>query len=197
VGRKVENGGKTFHPPRPRGFAALLALRACVIARVLWWAPERPAVPRRSGAFILPPTQGGLAELPAKMRGTARRSAHLHQDRAGLPQARRLSARHRGFVSPAVARDTGPGSALPGTRPCGQSQSSELLAEGHNAPRSVPRASRVHVCETCPRAPPLPHSRNAPRSAPHEQNEGLYGFICLSRTAHVNLSASRAPFTPQ
>ena len=65
-------------------------------------------LPRRSGAFCMP---------PAKSRGwSAKRRTSLSVAAFPLGERGRLSALHRGFAPPAFARDTGPGSALPGTR---------------------------------------------------------------------------------
>jgi len=79
----------------------------------------RGAERRKTQGSARPPWAAGEA---ARYAGEAHR---LSGERGTLPGAPLAASRLR-----PKAEDTGPGSALPGTRPRGQSQSSELLAEG-------------------------------------------------------------------
>ena len=119
---------------------------------------------RRSRYRLLP---GLLFSPRPQARGwSAARRHHVVracEARARLVERRaRLAALHlRRFQSP-DPRFLGRGNA-----PVPVQQSS--LQSGRSTARSGPGASRVRGCEPRPQAPPLPHSENASRSAPHGQ----------------------------
>ena len=103
---------------------------------------------------------GATSSFHALRRGRVWRDARAVR-RSTQTSLRRLGL-FGGFASPACAADTGPRSALPGTRaprglpgsPCPSPAGS--LQSGPNAARSGPGASRVSACEAEPRGPHQP-----------------------------------------
>ena len=114
-----------------------------------------------AGAFFFSPRH--------KPRGwSTERRTSLPLSRTPLPKCGRLSALHRGSHLRRIASDTGPGSALPGTRHWASPSPASCSRRGHNAPRAESRTSRERGYEPRPQAPhPTPPSfashENAPR----------------------------------
>ena len=124
------------------------------------------------------PALRGLACCLARKRGewSAERRTISFRLAAGARFAKRArhSALHRGVFCPrGRASGRGRGPRGPPIRAAFAALRPRRVQPSKADPRSGagrrPRASRVRGCEPRPRAPHLPHFKNASRSAPHEQ----------------------------
>jgi hypothetical protein len=145
--------------------------RACVIAPILGGAGYAVFHPRRSGAFLLPPAYSEGVERRVAPILAALSEARARPAKTRAPRGAPLAA----FLSLAPCFRSGRGKALRLPRagrlppPLASRHVQPFKAAGLSAGGRLARASRGCACEARPRAPHLPHSENASRSAPHGQ----------------------------
>jgi len=172
--------------PRLRGDdAEFVALQLSNSPPSLKLRRAKPRVIAR--ALCRGPGQARLS-FPLQNRGRRRANRRCHSLCARtIAGAWRLSARHRGFLSPwcrsfRAGQEGGPSLGLPlsGELPPAfvPAASSPRGAAGLGAGGRVARASRVRACETCARAPhPAPSSRRlATTPSKTSRTIGLYSF---------------------